>query len=303
MIRVGRSVLIVFLLPVACPAMARAERASDAFSEARQALLPVEIELESPTPLSPAQRTTDEEIMQQAKLAMFDKDWSQALRKLRDLQSRFPTSSLATPAIFYEATTLENLNRKEESLQKYEAFLGRTGGEAPLREQAHYSIIGLSADLYNEGKTSYIDRAIKALKDGRKSVRYYAALRLSYIKDRKINDQAVPTLKDILRQENDPELRDRASLAILRIDPKLLDQERGRWLTVVVMEDGKEVSKLTLPLSLAMLVIKALPDEARREIEARGIRPENILDDLKKLAPGEIFEFKTKNGAIRIQIK
>ena len=149
--------------------------------------------------------------------------------------------------------------------------------------------------------------------DGRdKALRYFSALKISYISDKGVCGKAVPVLKEILRSEEDEELRNRASIALLRCDPKLAQDpdlnavrssRRGpnRSIRVVVIEEGVEVAKLNLPLSLARAISQLIPDEARRELRREGIDPENLVEELMRMR--DILEVKTQDGLLRIWIE
>ena len=45
------------------------------------------------------------------------------------------------------------------------------------------------------------------------TIRYYAAFKISRIKNKNISREAVPVLKEILESEEDPDLQDRAKIA------------------------------------------------------------------------------------------
>ena len=60
-----------------------------------------------------------------------------------------------------------------------------------------------------------------ALADPGKTVRYYAALQMSGL-DAEMGRLAVPVLQQILAQEKDPDLVDRAKLGLMRADPAAL---------------------------------------------------------------------------------
>ena len=65
------------------------------------------------------------------------------------------------------------------------------------------------------------------LDDKNKVVSYYAAFKLSYLPERQIAARALPVLLTILDREKDDELRDRAKIAVMRMDPARL-KETGR---------------------------------------------------------------------------
>ncbi|MFI5184005.1 MAG: hypothetical protein ACHQNV_06385, partial [Vicinamibacteria bacterium] len=156
-----------------------------------------------------------------------------------------------------------------------------------------------------------------ALADPSKTVRYYAAFQLAGL-GADVASPAVPVLKAILRDEKDPDLVDRAKLLLLRIDPAALAPEPAvragsdagpkgpakvaTWVRVRVQKaDGKPEVSINLPVALAELIFKSLPDEARRELKVKGYDADNFWAQLKKLGPMEIIHIQGENGE-RIQI-
>ena len=127
-----------------------------------------------------------------------------------------------------------------------------------------------------------------------------------------VGQPAVPVLKQILAEEKDEDLVDRAKIYLLRLDPQALSKApapSGRgprepgWLKVRIYERGQskpEVS-INLPMALAEMVFKSLPDEARRELRRKGFEEGNLWERLKKLGPAEILNIEGGDGS-RVQI-
>jgi hypothetical protein len=111
---------------------------------------------------------------------------------------------------------------------------------------------------------------------------------------------------------------DRAKLLLLRIDPAALEPEaapragvgpprkdpakEASWVRVRVDKGhGKPEVSINLPVALAELIFKSLPDEARRELKLKGYDADNFWGRLKKLGPTEIISIQGEDGE-RIQI-
>jgi hypothetical protein len=146
-------------------------------------------------------------------------------------------------------------------------------------------------------------------------VRYYAALQLSTLGAER-GRPALPILLDIVTHEKDHDLVDRAKLAIVRIDPTALPElERqgvpgartgGREAHTVRVRISKPGAKephvsINVPLALAEIVFKSLPDDARRELRGEGYDPESFIRRLRKLGPSEIIDIRGDDGEL-IQI-
>jgi hypothetical protein len=58
---------------------------------------------------------------------------------------------------------------------------------------------------------------------------------------------------------------------------------------------------VNLPVALAELVFKSLPDEARQQLRSKGVDADNFWDRLKKLGPTEIIDIRGEDGE-KIQI-
>jgi hypothetical protein len=165
-----------------------------------------------------------------------------------------------------------------------------------------------------------------ALQDPSKTVRYYAALQLGGL-GKDLGKPAVPVLKDILVSEKDDDLVERAKLALLRLEPSALTEERppleprpsasprslvapraspaarATWIRVRVYEKGEKRPQVSInmPLGLAELVFKSLPDDAVRELKQKGYDAENFWQRLMKLGPTEILTVEQEDGG-RVQI-
>lgn len=259
-----------------------------------------------------AQAQTPEDHFQQAMLNMFDGKWTEALEKLEALQSQTSDPELRSRSFFYAARALQKLNRLENSLQHYEQFLDQPSGDQALRQEARFSIVQLSVDLYRAGKKRYIDRALSALDSSDPELRLLAAVQISYVSDPTIRRRAIPALRKALAESHDSEVQNQASLALLRIDPKLLEKKqpdgrtgqaasKGGSLHVLVRGDDDDELRLSLPLSLARLLLSSLPEDAQDSLRERGINPDNVLDELSRSK--NFLEVKAQNTYVKIWIE
>ena len=243
----------------------------------------------------------------------------------------------AETAAYWVARCSESLGEGERALREYAQFLDRRPADRALAEEARTSRVGLAARLVKAGQRQHLAVLTGALTDPSKTVRYYAALQLSGL-GKEAGAPAVPVLKDILAHEKDDDLVERAKLALLRLDPRALagypvprtaigrpwlpsrprprrprprprparrvaPGSRASWIRVRVYEKGEkqpEVS-INLPLGLAELVFKSLPDDARSGLRRKGIDADNFWDRLMQLGPSEILSIEGEDGE-RVQI-
>lgn len=251
-----------------------------------------------------------EELMRSAKLAIFDQRWQDALITLRRVQSQHPRSPSAPQSRFYEARVLENLGDDEQALRTYESFLAEAPGDSTLKKEARSSVVQLAAQLYQAGNSQYIDRTIAALDTADQELKFLAAVQLSYVRDPALFRKAIPVLQEARDQRENTEIQNQAALALLRIDPKLLEttekragSEKGRkTLNLAILTDGEESFRLSFPLSLARLLFSALPDDAKQDLQEEGLNPENILNQLE--SGSEIIEVRSAdNEVLRLWIE
>lgn len=240
-----------------------------------------------------------------AKALFFDREYAEARAAWQKI---LETSSglQAETAAFWVARCSENLEEHERAFREYGAYLERHPADSTLREEAETSRVGLAARLYKSGRREHLSVLKQALGASSKTVRYYAALQLSSL-GAEPGRLAVPVLRRILENEDDPDLLDRARLALLRVDPGSLASvsepapsgSRGRkvsWIKLRIFKPGHESPEVSvsMPVALAELVFKSLPDEVRRDLRDEGYDVDNFL---KRLKPTEILEIESEDGA------
>jgi len=140
-------------------------------------------------------------------------------------------------------------------------------------------------------------------------------------------------LKKIIAEEKDEDLVERAKLRLLKVDPKALAPEiagprattprprpsaqpdplggpatalAAHFVRVRIFERGRSEAKVSInvPIALADLVFKSLPDDAKRDLRLKGYDADNFWERLKHLGPMEILEIVGDDGErIRIWIE
>jgi tetratricopeptide (TPR) repeat protein len=273
---------------------------------------------------APAFAEAQADLVRAAKELVFDKKYAEARAAWQQILAG-ASGSEAETAAYWVARCSESLGENERALREYGQFLDRKPADRAYAEEARTSRVGLATKLVRSGQRQYLSVLTAALSDSDKTVRYYTALQLASL-GKDMGMAALPTLKEIVAKEKDEDLVERAKIAILRLDPSALAKvpappppaplastppvpkpapaaRPATWIRVRVYQHGSkdpEVS-INLPLSLAELVYKSLPDDARKDLKLKGYDADNFWERLKKLGPTEILSIDGKDGE-RVQI-
>jgi hypothetical protein len=264
---------------------------------------------------APAQAGAEEKLLQEAKVLIFDEKWDLALAKLDEILHNNPAGPLAGQATYYRAKCLaKQEGRERDALTAFKGYLQMKDTNRSLAEESESAIIDLALALTNKGDKSYLKDIEERLESPNKAVRFYAAYQLSYVKDKQAAAKAVPILKKFISEEADDRLRDRAKIALLRVDPNALeeseksqpDRDRGtKVLVIQVLKAGRKSPELSIkiPWSLADLAINAIPEDQKEMIrKQKGFDLKRILDDLTKIE-GNLIEITEEDETIKIWIE
>jgi hypothetical protein len=257
-----------------------------------------------------AQARTDEKIFQDIKVLIFDEKWPEAQAKLEDFVARFPQSSVYAQALYYKSKCLEKQDGKEQAaISSYKEYLRLKDGNKNLAEDAEVSVIDLAMKLYDGGDKGFVREVEDRLASPNKVVRYFAAVQLSYIKEKRIADKSVPILKKIIEEEKSAELRDRAKIALMRVSPEALAgmdesrfEKKPRLLRILVVDEQDKKFEFAIPWALADLALAAIPEEDKATMRAKGYDMNKIIRDLQS-AKGNILEINAEGKRIKIWIE
>ena len=255
------------------------------------------------------------EELRNAKALFFDREYAEARLAWREIMGS-PDVEDADAAAYWVARCSEKLGEHTRALREYGEYLERGPTDSTLAEEARTSRVGLATRLYKAGEKQRLPVLHEGLRDPSKAVRYFAALQLSSLGPG-VGDVAIAVLKRILKRETDPDLLDRARLGLLRLDPgALADAGRGEaeerqqtptrqasWIELRIYDAGSDepTVSVSLPVALAELVFRALPDSAREDLRREGYDVANFWRKLKALGPTEILRIGSDDGG-RIQI-
>jgi len=253
----------------------------------------------------------DAEKLRAAKALFFDRQYAQAREAWQAVRASGPGPE-AQAALYWIARCSESLGESERALGEYGQYLAARPADRALAEEAKTSRVALAVKLAKAGKTQHLDVARDALADPNRTVRYFAALQLASLGAEE-GKAAVPVLREILAQEKDEDLVERAKLALLRLDRTALSEapspspRRGAreaaWVRVRIYEKGssKPQVSINLPVALADLVFKSLPDGAVADLRKEGYDARTFWERLKKTGPAEILTIEGDDGE-RIQV-
>jgi hypothetical protein len=262
----------------------------------------------------PALAQGDAERVRAAKALTLDRKYAEARQAWTAILGS-ASGADADAAAYWIARSSEKLGERERAFKEYGTFLARRPADRSLLDEARTSRIGLAAQLYRAGQTSYVNVLHEGLTDANKTIRYFAALQLGGL-GAPTSKRAVPVLQEILAREADDDLLDRARIILMKLDPKALSQAPAaaaagtprasgppvpaKWLRVRVFERGKSAPEVSVnvPVALADILFESLPDEARSELRKKGYDAENFWRKLKQLGPSEIVEIKGEDGSV-----
>lgn len=257
------------------------------------------------------------EELRTAKALFFDRKYTEARRAWRQIMAS-PDLDDADAAAYWVARCSEKLGEHARALREYGEYLERGPTDSTLAEEARTSRVGLATRLYKAGEKQRLPILHEGLRDPSTAVRYFAALQLSSLGPG-VGDPAIAVLKRILKRESDPDLLDRARLGLLRLDPgALADTGRGRadtgslraeerppaparqasWIELRIFDAAKDepTVSVSLPVALAELVFRALPDSAREDLRREGYDVDNFWRKLRALGPTEILRIEGEEG-------
>ena len=205
--------------------------------------------------------------------------------------------------LFQEAKILIFDKEWKDAQEKLEELLEKYPGSAWYSQAVFYR-----AKCLEERKGKELEALIeKRLSSSNRVVRYFAAIRLSQVEEKKVASRAVPVLKEIIKKEKDDELRDRAKIALLRVDPgvlKDLEEERSvrgaRLLKIRVWKDGELTLKINIPWALADLALRSIEEEEKAALKKEGYDLDTITKTL--IEAGEIIHIENKEEGTIIKI-
>ena len=256
---------------------------------------------------APLLSKSEEDLFEKAKLQLFDRKWEQAAVTLERFIDEYPNSRFYPMALFYQGKCFEEQEAILKALAVYNDFL-KISRNPNLIEEARVSVIDLGFKLYQNGDDSYLERIVSHLNSKYRTLRYYSAFKLSYAKRKKVASKAIPVLKALIAEEDDEELVDRAKIALMRIEPRLLKDlaEKGSsqaslmHFQVYDKKLKKVTFSLTIPFMFARLALESIPDKDKSTLKREGYDLDRLI---KKLVDKrELLKIDDGDSLIKIWI-
>jgi tetratricopeptide (TPR) repeat protein len=255
----------------------------------------------------------DPEALRQAKALFVDRQYAESRAAWQEILDASGAKD-APAAPYWIARCSESLGESERALGEYGRYLATRPADRALAEEAKTSRVSLAVKLAKRGEPAHTGIALAALGDASKTVRYFAALQVGSLGPEQ-GKAAIPVLKEILAKEEDDDLVDRAKLLLIRLDRSALPPlapapprsaargQQASWVHIRIYEKGESKPNvaINLPVALADLVFKALPDSAVEDLRKEGYDARRFWEALKKTGPAEILTVEGKDGE-RVQV-
>lgn len=264
-----------------------------------------------------ARAQADPAALARAKALYFDRDYAKAREAWQAVRAAGGRDAEA--ARYWVARCSEELGERPRALAEYGEFLASRPADRTLAEEAKTSRVALAVKMAKAGDARHAAIAREALSDPSRTVRYFAALQLASLGP-EAGRPAVPVLQEILEREHDEDLVERAKLALMRVDRDALARSSGAraahqapapvragreasWVRVRIFEkgSGRPSVAINLPVALAELVFKSLPEDAVADLRREGYDAASFWQRLRKLGPAEILTVEGDDGE-RIQV-
>jgi tetratricopeptide (TPR) repeat protein len=259
-----------------------------------------------------------QDFINQGKILIFDKQYDQAFELFEQFIKRFPRSHLIPQAYFLKARCLQLQGKNLEAIPAFGEFLDKYPNEPIWAEEAGKDMVESAASLFERKNTAFRNEIIKALTSPNKDVRYFAAIRCATLKDDYLTSMIIPILKEIVRNESEPDIVERAKIKLMALDRRALAEEMEsrrerespessevKMFHIEVWTEGKEDPsiELNVPVAFAQLVLRALDESTKQEMARNGYDIDTILKTIRDMGPTDILKIQEGGNLIKIWIK
>ena len=269
---------------------------------------------------------TEEALVRQLKVDVFDENWTALLRDCEELLQRFPASPARNQAAFYRTKALSRLpGREAEAIEALQTFLRSRPGDRFLVEEAWSSLFAVAC-ASRRGTASVCREVLgEGLEDRAPFVSTLAAIRAADVDDAALRGRALPILKEAYDSQTDDDIRNEILIAILKIAPDEVPSPNGASsdrpprkpgrenepafirMTVFDKEEGRFEVKVRFPVAFARMLIDSLGqqhrEELRREARRQGMDIDEIFDAIRRSGRGRLLEVDTVDSLIEIWIE
>ena len=273
--------------------------------------------------------SAEDELFRQVKVDVFDQDWTAVLRGCEEILARYPSGGSATQAGFYRARALTRIpGREADGVKAFKEFIVGHPGDKVMVEQAWAALFSAAC----EPRSLAGSGCAAILKNGLGSESSYvstlAAIRAGDTTDADLRRRSLPILKKAYDTQTDTDIRNEILIAILKIDPKQVPSTEpappgGPRVTPGTKRSGKSPSlirmtvynkqekrdelKVNLPVAFARMLIDAVSEDQKREMQSvarkKGINLDDIFSAIETSGAGKLLEVDDDTCHIEIWIE
>ncbi len=269
--------------------------------------------------------STEADLLRQIKVETLDGRWSDVLAHADEYLRRFPGGASGPQVEFNRARALARLpGRAADAAAAYREFAARHPEETLLVEQAWSGIFSLACDPRRQESTACAATLSEGVASPLAYVSTLAAIRASDTRQEPLRRRALARLKDTLRTQSDPDIRNEILIAILKIDPREVppptppaapappDAIATAAPTLIRMSiydkaADKYTLRINLPVAFAQMLVDALGEAEKSELKEsakkQGIDLDDIFDAIQKSGTGRFLDVDTKDNRIQVWIE
>jgi len=269
--------------------------------------------------------STEAALLRQIKVEALDGRWADVLTHADEYLRRFPRGASGPQVEFNRARALARLpGRAGDAAAAYREFAARHPEETLLVEQAWSGIFSLACDPRRQEGPGCAATLSEGLASPLAFVSTLAAIRASDTREEALRRRALPRLKDLLRTQSDPDIRNEILIAILKIDPREVppptppatppphDAIASAAPTLIRMSiydkaADKYTLRINLPVAFAQMLVDALGETEKGELKEsakkQGIDLDDIFDAIQKTGTGRFLDVDTKDNRIEVWIE
>ncbi|HYS77257.1 MAG TPA: hypothetical protein VEO94_00330 [Candidatus Dormibacteraeota bacterium] len=277
-------------------------------------------------PVGPGAAVTEGDLFRQVKVDVFDQNWPAVLSGCEELLKKYPSGPSAPQAEFYRARALTRMpGREGQGLEAFRRFVSGHPRDGVMVEEAWAAIFSTACSSRAQAAACGA-----ALREGLASPSPYvsmlAAIHASDSPNEALRARAIPALKKAYAAQTDQEIRNEILIAILKIDPQQVPQTDAPApsaaspgaprrtaapslirMTVYNKQERRYDLKVNLPVAFARMLVEAVGDQERKELqrEARrkGIDLDDIFRAIEKSGAGKLLEVDDDTCHIEIWIE
>ncbi len=271
----------------------------------------------------------EDELFRQVKVDVFDQDWTAVLRGCEEILARYPSGRSATQAGFYRARALTRIpGREADGLKAFKGFIAGHPRDKVMVEQAWAALFSAACEPRSRSRPECAAVLKEGLGSDSRYVSTLAAIQAGDTADEDLRRRSLSILKKAYDTQTDPEIRNEILIAILKIDPKQVPStETARpgapratpgkiaggkspsliRMTVYNKQEKRYELKVNLPVAFARMLIDAVNEDQKREMQSvarkKGINLDDIFEAIEASGAGKLLEVDDDTCHIEIWIE